>query len=469
MKVLLINPPMQIGDIPKFPSFGIAYIAQELKRSGHSVEILDIDAYRYPKDEVARFIEKSCPDIIGIGGLVTVYPYLDWLIPEIKRLKPGIEIILGGPVASSLREKCFEKFAIDYEVLGEGEATIIELLAELGGSRMLNKVRGIGFRENGKIVFTEKRPLASSLESVPMFDDTLFPMDIFLKNTGGFVQIHAQRGCPSNCTFCFNSFRVVSNRVRYRPVNNVLDEIEHLKDKYKDKIRVFAISGECIATNKKWLIDFCKEIIDRKLNIKYRITSRVDTIDIERLTWLKASGCVRMSLGLESGSDKILKIMNKGTTAEQGRSAVALAKKYIPDIEASIMLGYVGETRETLRETVAFCKEIGLEPVLFYALPLPGTVLYETAVKSNFIKDEEEYMMNLDRQMILNFSVNLTDIRNDAEAKRALEAAVYEIKRYYSRKKMMKPGTYVNTILKLKDKGFKRTFDETLLNIKKLF
>ena len=261
----------------------------------------------------------------------------------------------------------------------------------------------------------------------------------------------------------------MSNRVRYRPVNNVLDEIEHLKNKYMDKIKIFAISGECIATNKKWLIDFCKEIIKRKLNIKYRITSRVDTIDVERLRWLRKSGCVKMSLGLESGSEKILKVMNKGTTVEQGRKAVVLAGKYIPDIEASIMLGYIGETSQTLEETVRFCKEIGVEPVLFYALPLPGTVLYEMALKSNFIKDEEEYMMKLDRQMILNFSVNLTDMRSDAEAKEALEAAVYEIKRYYSRKKIMKPGTYLNVVLKMKNKGLKKTFEETLVNFKKLF
>lgn len=469
MKVLLINPPMQVEETPKFPSFGIAYITQELRGCGYTVEVLDIDAYRYSKTEVIKFIEKGDADLIGIGGLVTIYPYLHWLIPEIKKLKPNIEIILGGPVASSLEEKCFEKFAIDYEVIGEGETTIIELLRELGGNRMLHKIRGIGFRENGKIVFTEKRPLTSSLDSVPIFDDTLFPMESLLKNTGGVIQIHAQRGCPSHCTFCFNSFRVVSRDVRYRPINNVLNEIEFFKNKYKEKISLFAISGECIATNKEWLIGFCKEVIDRKLNIKYRITSRVDTIDIERLEWLKKSGCVKMSLGLESGSKKILKIMNKGTTVEQGRIAVSLAKKYIPDIEASVMLGYIGETKDTLKETVAFCKEIGVEPILFYALPLPGTALYRMAIENNFIKNEEEYLMNLDRQIILKFSVNLTDMRSDKEARKELEAAINEIKRYYYWKKIMKPSTYISIISRFKNRGFKRTFNEISLNIKKLF
>lgn len=460
---------MQVGDVPKFPSFGIAYIAQELKRNGYAVEILDIDAYRYSKTEVIQFIKKKDADMIGIGGLVTVYPYLHWLIPQLKRLMPNTPIILGGPVASCLKEKCFKEFAIDYEVIGEGEVTLIELLKEHASGRMLHKVRGIGFRENGKIVFTEMRPLMLSLDNVPMFDDTLFPMETLLKNTEGVVQIHAQRGCPSNCTFCFNSFRVVSKDVRYRPVNNVLNEIEYLKRKYGQKLALFAISGECIASNKEWLIGFCREIINRKLDIKYRITSRVDTVDVERLTWLKKSGCITMSLGLESGSAKILKVMGKGATVEQSIRAVALARKYIPNIEASIIIGYVGETRDTLRDTVKFCKQIGVEPLLFYAMPLPGTALYRMALKSNFINNEDEYLMNLDRQVILRFTINLTDMRDDREAKKEIEAAVGAIKRHYAWKKTTRLSTYSSIISRFKSKGFNRTFKELAPNLRKFF
>jgi len=258
MKILLINPPMQENDKPSFPSFGITYIAHELRKHSYAVELLDIDAYRYTKSEVAKLIENSGADIVGIGGLVTVYPYLFWLIPEIKKLNPGAMIILGGPVASSLREKCFKEFTIDYEVIGEGEITIIELLKALNTGLMLESIEGIGFKKDGEIIFTEKRPLMSSLEGVPTFDDTMFPMEALLKNTGGVFQIHAQRGCPMSCTFCFNSFRVVDRDVRYRPINAVVNEIELFKNKYKEKITLFAISGECIASNKEWLIGFCK-------------------------------------------------------------------------------------------------------------------------------------------------------------------------------------------------------------------
>lgn len=467
MKILLINPPMQENDKPSFPSFGIAYITHELKKHGYSVEILDIDAYRYSKPEVVQFIKKSDADIVGIGGLVTVYPYLHWLIPEIKNLMPRVKIILGGPVASSLKEKCFEKFAIDYEVIGEGEITIIELLKALSTGLMLDSIKGIGFKKDGKIVYTERRPLMSSLDGVPMFDDTIFPMESLLKNTQGVFQIHAQRGCPMSCTFCFNSFRVTSKEVRYRPVNNVVNEIEFFRNKYKEKITLFAISGECIASNREWLINFCKELIKRKLNIPYRITSRVDTIDAERLGWLKKSGCVKMSLGLESGSDEILKIMKKGATVEKAKKTVRLTRKFLPNIDASIMLGYIGETPDTLKETVRFCKEIGVEPTIFYALPLPGTELYKMAIEKNFIRDEEEYLMSLNGQTIFNFSLNLTNIHDDVEAKRTMEAAFHDIKRYYFWKKIRSLSVYKKTISKLFKKGFRRTFGEISHSIRK--
>ncbi len=467
MKMLLINPPMQENNKTTFPSFGIAYITHELRKHGYSVEILDIDAYRYSKPEVTQLIEKSGADIIGIGGLVTVYPYLHWLIPEIRKLKPEVKIILGGPIAASLNEKCFEKFAIDYEVIGEGEITIIELLRALETGAALDDIRGIGFKKDGKIIYTKARPLMPSLEGVPIFDDKMFPMESLLKNAGGVFQIHTQRGCPMNCTFCFNSFRVIGKEVRYRPVNNVVNEIELFSNKYREMITLFAISGECITSNREWLIGFCEELIKRKLNIPYRVTSRVDTIDAERLDWLKKSGCVKMSLGLESGSDKILKIMKKGTTVEKSKKTVALAKRFLPNIDASIMLGYIGETPDTLKETVKFCKEISVEPAIFYTLPLPGTELYKMAVEKNFIRNEEEYLMGLNGQTIFDFSVNLTDMRDDAEAKREMETAFYDIKRYYFWKKMRSPSVYKKTISKLIKRGFKRTVGEILHSTRK--
>ena len=299
-KILLINPPMDSDSgPPKFVSFGIAYIAQKLQSYGHEVEVIDIDAHRFPEEEVSELIRNKSFDVAAIGGLVTVYPYLYWLVPEIRKLKPDCKILLGGGIATSLKKRCFEKFDIDYEVIGEGEISIVELLKELRGDKNLSSVKGIAFRNNGEIVFTEPQPLMPTLDDVPRFDDSFFPMEELIKNSRGVFQVHTQRGCPYACTFCTNNFRGVSRKVRYRPVNDVIDEIEFFKNKYPD-IKLFALSGELIMVNKRWIIDFCQEVLRRKLKINYRVTSGVGTIDEERLDWLKKSGCSIISFGTES-------------------------------------------------------------------------------------------------------------------------------------------------------------------------
>ncbi|MDO8662385.1 MAG: radical SAM protein [Candidatus Omnitrophota bacterium] len=430
MKVLLINPPMLVDEKPKFPSFGMAYIYHALRSAGYETALLDIDAYRYPKEYVLDFIRANQPDVIGLGGLVTVYPYLAWLVPEARKIFPDIKIALGGPVASSLRERCFERLAVDFIVVGEGELTVVQLLNALQGKENILQVNGIGFKDSGKVIFTEPRPLMPDLSGVPFFDDTIFPMEDFLKRSSGVFQIHVQRGCPSNCTFCFNAFRVVSRKVRYRPVSHILRELKSFKEKYKEKISLFALAGECVTMNREWLRDFSQGLIEAELNINYRVTSRVDTIDEERLEWLRRSGCSTISFGLESGSSDILRIMRKNSTPEKGLRAVHLARKYIPHVEVSIMLGYVGENRKTLDETVSFCKKLGIRPVIFYATPFPGTELYSMALQKRRILDEESYLMGLDKKVISALNLNLTDME-DKDARSLIIAAHKEIERYY--------------------------------------
>lgn len=467
VKVLLINPPMDVqGGPPKFVSFGIAYIAQRLRSCGYGIEILDIDAYRFSKEEVSRMLKEKKFDVAGIGGLATVYPYLVWLVPEIKKWKPDVEIILGGAVASSLKERCFERCGIDYAVIGEGEETIVELLEEIKGRRNFSSVKGIGFKDKGSVVFTQSRSLMSSLADVPMFDDSLFPVEMLLKNSGGIMQIHTQRGCPFACTFCFNCYRVVGREVRYRPVGKVLDEIEVFNRKYD--VRLFALAGELILMNKAWVIEFCRELLARRLRISYRVTSNVNTIDEESLSWLKRTGCVSMSIGIESGSPKILRIMKKGITVERARNAVQLAKRYIPNLEISMMVNFIGETKQTLRESVGFFKEINVKPLIFFATPFPGTELYRMAIARGCIKDEEEYLMNLDKVSISKPSLNLTDMSNE-EAERELAWAVDEIERYYFRKSLLSVKAYNMLLLKMRKDGLRNTAKTLAEKMRRIF
>ena len=190
------------------------------------------------------------------------------------------------------------------------------------------------------------------------------------------------------------------------------------------------MSGECITADKEWIISFCKEVLKRNLRIGYRVTSRVSTIDKEILEWLKKSGCRLMSLGVENGSKKILKIMKKGIDPEKAKIAISLSKKYVKVLEVNIILGYIGEDRDTLRETVEFCKELGVKPAIFFATAFPGTELYRMAVEKGKIKDEEEYFMSLESRSTMRQALNLSDIP-DAEARKILLGAKKEIINYY--------------------------------------
>ena len=187
------------------------------------------------------------------------------------------------------------------------------------------------------------------------------------------------------------------------------------------------MSGECITADKEWIIGFCKEVLKRNLRIGYRVTSRVSTIDKEILEWLKKSGCRLMSLGVENGSKKILKIMKKGIDPEKAKIAISLSKKYVKVLEVNIILGYIGEDRDTLRETVVFSKKLGVKPFVMFATAFPGTELYRMAFEKGKIKNEEEYLMGLDTQDIGMLKLNLTDIPN-AE----LLGARREIFNYYN-------------------------------------
>ncbi|MBT3878794.1 MAG: B12-binding domain-containing radical SAM protein [Candidatus Scalindua sp.] len=452
MNVLLINPMMGINNLSGVPPLGIYYIYHSLKEEGHSVQILDIDGYRYSKERVYGFVKNTPVDVVGIGGLSTVYPYLFFLVPLIRELHPYAKIVLGGAVASSMKEKCFAKFDIDYEVIGEGEETMVELLREIQTTGNYDSIKGIGYKRNdGEVVFTGNRSLMPALDKVPMFDDSFFPMESYLRNASGFFQVHTQRGCPHGCTFCFNNFRVVSSGVRYRPFEQIVDEIEYFKGKYGNKIKIYALSGECITADKEWIIGFCKEVLRRNLRISYRVTSRVNTIDKEILEWLKKSGCRIMSLGVESGSKKILKIMKKGVHPEKAKSAVSLSRKYIKALEVSIILGYIGEDRDTLRETVEFSKKLGVKPSVFFATAFPGTELYRIALEKGKIKDEEEYLMGLETEHIGILRLNLTDIP-DAEAKKALLGAKKEIRNYYYFTRPWLP--IIVLINRIKSRGF---------------
>ena len=173
--------------------------------------------------------------------------------------------------------------------------------------------------------------------------------------------------------------------------------MEYLIDRYK--INYFGIGDDLASANKKKFTKICHLINKRRPGIKFFTSVRANLVTEDFLIMLKDSGCEMVCMGIESASPKILKIMNKKVTVEQQRNAVRLVKKHFGWVDATFIIGYPGETYETIQETIDFCKEMELEPeAIFYATPYPGTWLYDEALRRNLIEDEHKYLLSINEQ-----------------------------------------------------------------------
>ncbi len=417
MKVLLINPPIREWAKPNvFPS-GLGYIVSVLVHEGHIVEVLDINAHRWNKIEVEERIKNAKFDVAGIGGIVTTYKYVKWLVEVLKKHHPQKKIVVGGSVGTSISEIMLNNNPVDIVCLGEGEETARELFTALDGGD-LSKVKGIMYKDDsGKIFKNDTRLPIKNLDSIHLPAWDYFPMDIYLKNPVGApnrnkwidgssessdllsMNLFATRGCPYKCIYCYHDF--MGHGYRQRSPENVLKEIEILYEKYK--VPYFHFIDDEFAMNKGFVYDFCKLVrsfqdkIGRK--ITWGCTGRVNLMTEDLVITMADAGCVLISYGIESGSQKILDLVNKQVTVEQAKQAIRLTKKHLGWADCSFMIGYPGETKNTIQETVDFCKDLDLVPeVIFFLTPYPGTELYRMALEQGKIKNEEEYILGLGEQ-----------------------------------------------------------------------
>jgi len=432
MRVLLINPPIREWSKPNVFPLGLGYIAAVLLKNGHDVQVLDINAHRYDKTEVENKVKSARFDVVGIGGIITTYKYIKWLVPILKKYHTDKRIIVGGSVSSSIPKIMLENNSVDIVCMGEGEQTVLDLMKVLQNDRDLSQVKGIWYKDDsGKIQKTEDRPPIKNLDSIPLPAWDLFPMEIYLKNPVGApnrnkwidggangptplsMNLSATRGCPYKCIYCYHDF--MGHGYRHRSPEDIIKEIEVLYEKYS--VKYFHFIDDEFVGRQKFVHKFCAlmkdlmEKIDQKLT--WGCTGRVNLVTEDLIAAMTDAGCVLIGYGIESGSQKMLDIINKKATIDQAENAVCLTKRYLGWADCSFMVGYPGETKETIQETVDFCKRLSLAPeVIFFLTPYPGTELYNTALRLGKIRKEEEYILNLGEQGE-KIRVNFTDFSDE--------------------------------------------------------
>jgi anaerobic magnesium-protoporphyrin IX monomethyl ester cyclase len=381
MKILLIYPyfieeRIREDDVNAVP-MGLYSVAAVLKENHYDVELLDWHEINRTPEKVKEALAAKKPDVIGFS----VLHGNRWGAIEIartaKQLNPKTKVVFGGIGATFLWEHFLGSFPeLDYVVLGEGEWTFLNLIRhfEKKQNQGFGEIRGIAYRENGKILKTGKPDPLEDLDSLPI------PAKHFT-----YPHVSSSRGCAWNCSFC-GSPEFWSRKIRWRSPEKFVEELELL---FRKGVTFFYFSDDTFTINAKRVIEICKGIIEKNLKIAWYAISRVDHVDEEMLYWMRRAGCIQISYGVESGSAKIRRALGKPVKTEQIKRAFAWTAQYGILSRAYFIYGAPGETWQTVQETIDLMDEIKPLSSIFYILDVfPGTRLYSDLKKTHGITED---------------------------------------------------------------------------------
>ena len=371
MKILLIYPyflearVLTTADVGAVP-LGVYYVAAVLKDSNYEVEILNWHDINATPEKIKEILGEKKPDVIGFsilhgnrwGGLE--------IARIAKQIDPRVTIVFGGVGATFLWEHFLTHFSdLDFVVIGEGEHTFLNLIRHLesGHLEAIESLDGLAFRKDGRAVRTADAPPIAPLDDLPD------PARYFT-----YRHLSLTRGCAGNCNFC-GSPRFWGRHVRFHSADYFVEQIQRL---YQKGTHFFYFSDDTFTVNKKRVIEICKKIIEKELDITWNAISRVDHVNEEILFWMRKAGCVQISYGVESGSEKIRNSLQKKITTETILSAFTLTQRYGIMARAYFIYGCPEESWQTIQETIDLIGQIKPLSTIFYILDIfPGTQLYE--------------------------------------------------------------------------------------------
>jgi radical SAM superfamily enzyme YgiQ (UPF0313 family) len=390
-----------------FPPLGTILAAAVLRDAGHEVFLFD-SQFSHSASEVIPFLEKHKPDIFVICD--DSFNYLTKMCLtnmreaafEMQRLakEHNCKVIVNSSDASDHYEK-YLSCGADFVIRGEVEITLRELVNAIEKHADTSSIPGIVYRENEKIIQREKRKVLEDLDSLPLPAWDLVDMEkyrsVWMERNGYFsLNMATTRGCPFKCNWCAKP--IYGNRYNSRSPEKVVDELIFLKEKYNYDHIWFC--DDIFGLAPGWVNKFARLVKEKNLSLKYKIQSRADLLLQENyIADLAASGCETAWMGAESGSQKILDAMDKGTTVEQIREATFLLKKYNIRPAFFLQFGYPGEAMDDIYQTIELLNELLPEDIgISVSYPLPGTKFYENvkselSEKQNWTDSDEMKLM----------------------------------------------------------------------------
>ena len=386
--ILLIRPHPVVDDTKNFPTesppIGIISLGSFLRSKDMDVKAIDLctDA----QTDIVSEILKIKPDIVGISSMTCDFPSALKIVDQIKR-HFDIPTVLGGAHPTIFPKEVLQNTSIDFVIIGEGEYAFHELIIALKNDKAFSEIASLGYKENGSIFTNPRRPFID-INTLPFPDYSFLDNEKYIdfgERYLGFRHLVAviSRGCTNRCSFCAQH-QVWGSQFRLFSPERVVSELKRLMQEYNVEGFWFKDS---VLTVKNWTIPFCEEISRQKLNVKWACLARVDQVDKELIKSMKKAGLVKLWIGAESGSDRILQLLNKWVTVDQTREAFRICKEEGVDTAAFFMFGLPTDTVDEMKLTFELIRETNPKPLhLAIYHPLPGTELYEKYNGADVIK-----------------------------------------------------------------------------------
>lgn len=422
MNILLVNVPSRMGAGGFMVPLGPLYVGGIIERCGHHARIYDpyledpalqdFDSHRF--DKVDKIIEEYKPAVIGYGGIATSYGRTKSLSLHVSKKHPHIIQIAGGALASTY-ELLLTKTGVKTVFHGESEVSLPIFLERLKQGKPFDDIPGTSHASGENVIRNEPAEQIEDLDTIPLppyhlvdvlrylhpINDYLisyknalasnpFYADLIKKigTKTHFLPMVTSRGCTHKCLFCYRHVR----GVRRHSVDYVIKHIKYLQQNFG--IAGFQFCDELFNSSQEWIMQLCDAIERNNLDIFYLVAGvRADKIDEIMLRRLKATGCIEVDYGQESGSDIILKEYRKGVSAQRNREVTLLTKAVGLNCPVQLVIGSPGETNATIRETIRFLKDAdAFSHSLNYLIPLPETPIWQYVKQNNLIPDVESYL-----------------------------------------------------------------------------
>lgn len=372
-----------------YPPLGILYLAAYLEKKEIATDVIDSTFIDFEKH--IEQIKNNAPDFIGIYTNLMTKINVIKLINAIKN-EPKLvhtKIILGGPEVK-FNSINFHNNGAEFIVKGEGEETFHELISAIWANKTIKTIQGLSYIKNGEIIENEDRKKLLDMDSLPFPAREKINLELYFnawkeRHGASTISVSTMRGCPYTCKWC--SRAVYGKSYRRKNAKLVVDELQKIQTQFNFDTIWFV--DDVFTVSHKWLSEFTTEIITRNVKIKYECITRADRMNTEVIQLLKQSGCYRVWIGAESGSQKIIDLMDRRVDVNQVREMIIETRKNGIEAGTFIMLGYPGEKEDDIIETLHHLKVSNPDYfTITTAYPIKGTELY--------IENENNFMNSPD-------------------------------------------------------------------------